>query len=162
MDSTAPRNDDDFEAAFEQRPVLGQFVVERFLVNELLRVVCQTDGDVESMMIWSVLGLQATAAELVTHGRPLPRAPAGSTLPESVIRGNGLRSSDLAQITGIPRETVRRKLERMQAKGRVQRHENGRWHTVDAAMAPELRQLARSTARHLCETADQLRAALRD
>lgn len=154
MDSTLPRYNDDIDAAFEHSPALGRFIVDRFLVNELLRLARQTDGDFDSLMILTVLELQATAADLTAGGLP-PRAIADSPLPDAAIRANGLRSSDLAQIAGIPRETVRRKLERMQAKGRVQRHDNGRWHAV-AATTPQHSAAARVTAGSICQTADEL------
>lgn len=155
MDSTLPRYSDDLDAAFEHSPALGQFIVDRFLVNELLRLARQTDGDFDSLMILAVLELQVTAADLAASGATLPRTIADSALPDAAIKANGLRSSDLAQITGIPRETVRRKLERMQSKGRVQRHDNGRWHAV-AATTSQRRQAARETAGSICQTADEL------
>ena len=94
--------------------------------------------------------------------RPLTPLQPDGTFPDVLLRANGLRSSDLAQITGIPRETVRRKLERLQGNGRVKRHEDGRWHIVTASLSPEMRDFMRETARNFCETAQLLQGAIRN
>jgi hypothetical protein len=162
MDTNTLECGSDFEVAFDRNFALVGFIVNRFLVHHMLRMARQTDGDLESLIIWNALGLQNTASLLGPGVRPLnPLSPDG-LFPDSLLRANGLRSSDLAQITGIPRETVRRKLERLQASGRVQRNEDGRWHVVAAAMTKEMRDFMRDTARNFCETAEQLRASLKN
>lgn len=47
--------------------------------------------------------------------------------------GGGLNVFSVAEITGIPRETVRRKLVAMAARGEVQRGEDGLYHPGPAA-----------------------------
>lgn len=155
------RHDDDFDTAYESSADSSQFIVDRFLVNQLLRLARQTDGDFDSLMIWSVLALQAQAAASRLNIDSLPKLRPAGLLPDALLRADGLRSSDLAQVTGIPRETVRRKLERMQAKGRVERHQNGRWHAVSTGASAEAKQIALETARNLCEAADSLRESLK-
>jgi hypothetical protein len=154
-------HESDFDTAFDRNFALAGFIVNRFLVHHLLRMARQTHGDFESLVIWTSLALQNTAGLLGPGVRPLTPLQPDGTFPDALLRANGLRSSDLAQITGIPRETVRRKLERLQTNGRVRRHEDGRWHVIAASMTPDMRDFMRETTKNFCETAQQLNTALR-
>ena len=162
MDSNVSPCGSDFDAAFDRNYALAGFILNRFLVHHLLRMARQTNGDFESLVIWSSLALQNTASLLGPGARPLTALQPDGTFPDTLLRANGLRSSDLAQITGIPRETVRRKLERLQTSGRVKRHDDGRWHVVAASLSPEMRDFMRETARNFCETAQLLQGAMRN
>lgn len=162
MDSSVSTCGSDFDAAFDRNFALAGFILNRFLVHHLLRMARPTNGDFESLVIWSTLALQNTAGLLGPGAKPLTPLQPDGTFPDALLRANGLRSSDLAQITGIPRETVRRKLERLSTNGRVKRHENGRWHVVSAAMSLEMRDFMRETARNFCETAQLLQGAMRN
>jgi hypothetical protein len=58
--------------------------------------------------------------------------------------GGGLNVFSVAEITGIPRETVRRKLVAMAARGEVQRHDDGLYHPGPAVCLDDFfRDLAR-------------------
>lgn len=162
MDSNASPCGNDFDAAFDRNFALAGFILNRFLVHHLLRMARQTNGDFESLVIWSSLALQNTAGLLGPGAQPVTPLQPDGTFPDSLLRANGLRSSDLAQITGIPRETVRRKLERLQTNGRVKRHEDGRWHVANASMTAEMRGFLRETARNFCETAQLMQSAMRN
>jgi DNA-binding transcriptional ArsR family regulator len=162
MDSTVSPCGDDFDAAFDRNFALAGFIVNRFLVHHLVRMARSTGGDFESLVIWSSLALQNTAALLGPGAQPLTPLRPDGTFPDSLLRANGLRSSDLAQITGIPRETVRRKLARLQDGGRVMRREDGRWHVAAVAMTADMRDFMRETARNFCETAALLQGAMRN
>jgi hypothetical protein len=162
MDSTVSPCGSDFDTAFDRNFALAGFILNRFLVHHLLRMARQTNGDFESLVIWSALALQNTAVLLGPGAKPLTPLQPDGTFPDALLRANGLRSSDLAQITGIPRETVRRKLERLSTSGRVKRLANGRWHVVSASMDQEMREFMRETARNFCETAQLLQGAMRN
>jgi hypothetical protein len=160
MDTTVTPCGNDFDAAFDRNFAQAGFILNRFLVHHLLRMARHTNGDFESLVIWSALALQNTASLLGPGARPLTPLQPDGTFPEALLRANGLRSSDVAQITGIPRETVRRKLERLSTNGRVKRDEDGRWHVVTASMSPEMRDFMRETARNFCQTAQLLQGAM--
>jgi DeoR/GlpR family transcriptional regulator of sugar metabolism len=72
-----------------------------------------------------------------------------------------VRVRDLAQITGRPRETIRRKLERMEAAGRVKRVVNG-WVLDVAAVDPQMQALTMDGVRRLMKTAETITAVLDD
>ena len=133
------------------------FVVERFLLQQLLRMARQMNGDFESMMILGVLRLQKAARSLAqTPTLPQAAAMLNDLLPERLLQQPGLRSSDLSHVTGVPRETVRRKLERLQADGRVRRHDDGRWHASEGVAPPHA--FNRDTLENFGATADLITA----
>ena len=72
-----------------------------------------------------------------------------------------MRIRDLVQITGRPRETIRRKLDRLEATGRVLRGVEGYVLNVES-VDPEMRQLSADGARRFMETSAVMAAALRD
>ncbi len=117
------------------------------------------DGDFESLMIWSTLDLQRAANSLATDSKmaPISLSP-NDLLPDQLLRQHGLRSSDLAQVTGVPRETVRRKLERLQVNGKVRRDDDGRWHAVNLSRTPATRIFSNDTAKNFRTTIALLRS----
>ena len=72
-----------------------------------------------------------------------------------------MRLRDLVQVTGRPRETVRRKLERLLAAGRV-RHVADGWVYSTDTVDPEMRAQGMAAAHRMLQTADVIRAALQD
>ena len=145
----------DRTSALAHGPHARSFIVERFLLSQVLGMARQMNGDFESLMIWGVLHLQNVARALAQTSALPPMTP-NDLLPDRLLLHGGLRSSDLAHVTGIPRETVRRKLERLQASGKVGRHEDGRWHAYDDAVATPA--IARDTLEKFGATADLMTA----
>jgi DNA-binding IclR family transcriptional regulator len=97
--------------------------------------------------------------------------PPGS-LPTAILTEKGrlagateglrpLRLRDIAQITGIPRETARRKLERLAADRYVERRPDG-WVVSAERVEPELRDFTRESVYRLLAVADEIMAALKD
>lgn len=147
----------DGQDSLEQSLDAGTFIVNSFLLRRLLSMARVMNGDFESLMILGALDLQRAAHSLATRSK-LPRSAADDSLSVNLLRKKGLRASDLAQLTGVPRETVRRKLERLLAAGRVRRHEDGRWHSCDdgKSVPPAFLQ---ETVDHFRATADLLASA---
>jgi hypothetical protein len=101
----------DADKAFDGAFSIVAFIINRFIIDHLLRCGRQlTGGDFEALVIWGVLAHQ-NVAHLMPPGS-LPTAVLGEDgrLAEGLDRLRPLRLRDVAQITGIPRETVRRKL----------------------------------------------------
>lgn len=88
------------------------------------------DGDLDSVLILAVVG----SAVLPRHKMPTDitykQFLAGEARRELTTP---LNTHSIAQITGIPRETVRRKISRLQAKGWVVRNSKGHWSIGDDA-----------------------------
>lgn len=148
-----------FEKAFDRSFSMLAFISNRFVIDHMLRVGrLITENDYETMVIWGVLAHQNVAHLM----------PPGS-LPTAVLSERGrlvnidaikpLRLRDVAAITGIPRETVRRKLEKLAEKSYVQRVEAG-WIVVGTRVEPDLRDFTRDTVMRLAAVCDEVLAAL--
>lgn len=151
---------EDFDAAFDRCFGLVAFQLNRYLIDHTLRVGRQFTGDdYEAMLIWGVLAHQ-NAAHLLPPG----------SLPCSVLNERGrvdlgraripLRLRDVAQITRLPRETVRRKLEKLAAAGRVERVPAG-WLITQHDVDGTLREFSRESVRRFLATADEVMRCLR-
>jgi DNA-binding IclR family transcriptional regulator len=65
-----------------------------------------------------------------------------------------IRLTDLTQVTGLPRETVRRKLERLRKLGKVDRTSDGKWYYLNPGELE--REFTRNTVRQFLMTAQIL------
>ena len=150
----------DFDGAFDRTFSLITYAMNRYLVDHMVRVGRQlTEGDYESMVIWAVL-----AHQNVAHLLP-PGAFASAVLDKrgrvpSTRALRPLRLRDIVQITGIPKETARRKLERLAAERWIERTDDG-WVVSRERMEPDLREFARESVRRFLAVADEMMRALR-
>ena len=117
--------------------------------------------DFEALVIWGVL-----AHQNVTHLMPPGSLPTAilnerGRLAYNPMRLRPQRLRDIAQITGIPRETTRRKLEQLAADRYVERTPDG-WVVRGERVEPELRDFVRESVSHLLAAADEIMAALQD
>lgn len=79
------------------------------------------DGDLDAMLVLAATSVSIRAEgwrEMLFEGKPL------------CAQGNPTNTQSIAHITQIPRETVRRKLNWLEAKGWVRRDEQGNWHPM--------------------------------
>jgi DNA-binding IclR family transcriptional regulator len=81
----------------------------------------------------------------------LPKAPNAELQP--------LRQRDLSRITGIPKETVRRKLLKLEREGWIRRQGPG-WVLNRDRIDPELREFSRKSAKRLLAASDHIRQLL--
>lgn len=151
----------DVEGAFDRSFSLVAFIANRYLIDHMLRCARQlVDGDFEALVLWGVLAHQ-NAAHLMPPG----------TLPPAVLNEKGrvgeyqtrvrpMLLRDVAAITGIPRETARRKLEKLASLGCVERVGNA-WVVSAQRIEPDLREFTRESIKRLLATADEVRAAIK-
>lgn len=153
------RNLASFEKAFDRSFSLLAYISNRFLIDHMLRVGrLITENDYETMVIWGVLAHQ-NIAHLMPPG----------TVPTAVLTERGrlanveamkpLRLRDVAAITGIPRETVRRKLEKLAKNRYAKRVEDG-WVVIGDRVEPDLRDFTRDTVMRLAAVCDEVLTAL--
>jgi hypothetical protein len=148
--------DDAFELAFG--PIA--FAVNRHLVEHMVRAQRELGVDYESMVIWGIL-----AHLNVAHLMPPGTDPARVSLdiesalvnPETGFRP--LRLRDLAQVTGLPRETIRRKLAKLVQLGYIVSTPSG-WIIRPESVDVKLREFTRDTTRRLLACARQVDAML--
>ena len=108
----------------------------RFALARLLVVLRRDfDGDLDAMLVLLTLSLG-------TDRRDWAEALLGEFVPSSPARLTNTQSISLA--SGIPRETVRRKLEAMQARCWIERDAKGNWRPCSGA-AKDLRESSQET-----------------
>jgi DNA-binding MarR family transcriptional regulator len=106
---------DELEAAFAGRYVQYQYRTVQFIVEHLLDVSKAFDGDLQEMLVLAVIG------QVSLHARA--NQPERSDLP-------GISASRLADVTGIARQTVRRKLASLAARGWIEQGSDSSWRLV--------------------------------
>ncbi|MDC8773021.1 hypothetical protein [Roseateles albus] len=135
--------------------------MNRHLIDHMLRVGRQlTDNDYEAIVIWGVLAHQNIAHMLPPGGGP------SSLLNErgritSTQGMRPLRLRDVTQIARLPRETVRRKLEKLATAGWIERQSDG-WVICADHSAALLRELSRENVRRFLSAADDVLRALKE
>ncbi len=117
-------------------PQVGWHLLQRVL-DDVILATATLGTDLESLLVWGVLARASLAP-------PRPPRP--------------VRVRDLAQLTGIPRETVRRKLLALEAAGRAERVVRG-WVARTAGDEAALRRLADASLHRLRATACEIDAA---
>lgn len=120
MDYHRPRTraseiEDDFTDA-DNYPVF-QYAYNQFLSEHLADLSREFDGDLQQVLILCVIG-QVSISERLRAAKPEEGQPAGIT------------ASRLADVCGIPRETVRRKLKRLEQKNWISCNGDQSWTIV--------------------------------
>jgi hypothetical protein len=123
----------------------------RGLVDDVLEATGTLGTDLDALLVWAVLACESRA--------PAPHAPS-SPAPGGRAAPRAVPARDLARLTGIPRETVRRKLLALEAAGCAERVVHG-W-VATTRDAPGLHRLADATMRRLRGTWEDVEAARRD
>jgi len=154
------RQFNNFEAAYDGAFGIVAFVTNRFLIDHMLRVGrLLTQNDYEAMVIWGVLAHQGVA-----HLMPPGLLPSAILSERGRLNDNQikpLRLRDITAITGIPRETTRRKLAQLEQNHFVRKVSSG-WMASTERIEPDLRTFTRESIMRLLAVADEVMSALRD
>lgn len=149
--SLIPEN---FDARFQRAFGLLAFSINRHLVDHMRRISVELSMDLETSQIWGTLA----------HMNVLPKLPLGAN-PMAFLDEMGrnralglvpIRLSQLSQITGLPRETVRRKLEALSRLGKVERTADGLWLYKDSGISAAEIEFTRKTVVQFLNTAQTL------
>jgi hypothetical protein len=95
----------------------------RRLVDDVVRAARTLGTDLDGLLVWTMLACESLAPS--TGGLPPAASGAARTVRPTSARGRPVRVRDLSRLTGIPRETVRRKLLALEAAGRAERVVDG-------------------------------------
>jgi hypothetical protein len=140
---------------------IAAFAMNRFIIDQVVRAARFFDNDIEAMVLYGMLS-HLNAAHLVPPGsRPTQVLNEHGRVPDAQPKFKPVRISDLAQISGRPRETIRRKLERLERCGRVTRLADGyvlNLTSVDEAMLEH----SLDALQRFMQTATAIEGALRD
>ncbi len=148
---------DDFNLRLDRAFGLLAFIVNRHLVHHMRRIALELDMDFESAYIYGTLAHMNVAPLLYPGAQPdemLDRDGLGRAT------GIPVRLTDVAQVAGLPRETVRRKLEILMAKGKVERTTDGLWCYAKDGLDENIVKFTKQTIRRFLATADELRATM--
>lgn len=145
---------EDFDVRFQRAFGLLAFSVNRHIVDHMRRICIELSMDPESAQIWGSLA----------HMNVLPNLPLGCN-PMEILDEMGqkkdstltpIRLAELTQITGLPRETVRRKLESLRKLGKVDRTDDGKWFYLSTGVTESEREFTRNTVKQFLMTAQSL------
>lgn len=147
----------DFDRRFEKTFSMVAFAANRHLMEHMRRIGQGLGLDLETAMIWGVLA-HMNGSRLFTPGAH----------PASVLNADGyvlgplhpVRNTDIVQVSGLPKETVRRKLERLRLLGKVERLDDGRWQVLRQGVDAHTYEFTRETVKRLLQTARQIEAIL--
>ena len=99
--------------------------MNRFIIDHLIWAARAFDNDTETLVLFRMLS-HLNVAHIITPGsRPSTALNGQGSVPDSQPKLRPVRIRDLAQITGRPCETIRRKLERLETDGRILRVADG-------------------------------------
>ena len=109
------------------------------------------DGDLDAALIMAVVG----AALL-----PADRLPVSFSYADLLARKNidfrkPLNTLSIAQVTGIPRETVRRKIAKMEKKNWIMRDRKGHWQ-IGSRGSEDLRPMTELSLKYISSIAEGL------
>jgi hypothetical protein len=137
------------------------FTMNRFVVDQVIRAARHFDNDTEAMILFGTVA-HLNAAHIMPPGSsPTSVLGADGRVPDAQPQLRPVRLRDLVQITGRPRETVRRKLERLESQGRLLRQVDGYVINV-ACVDPQMHALSVDGARRFMDASRVIAAALRD
>lgn len=148
-------DDDEFSARFYQL----SYMLSRFIVPSLRDMYHEFGGD---MLMTLVLG------EIATHNLGRFFASDEPPLPESALNDPELQRSllrpcnalSISNATGIPRETVRRRVKTLRELGLIEQDERGYLYVTQKA-ADRFQKLTRTTLESLLPIAESLASLLR-
>jgi len=133
------------------------FIVNRHLVDHMRRIALQLDMDFEAAYLYGTL------AHLNVLQTVSPAADPRVVLTEQGMSPTApipVRLTDVVQVSGLPRETVRRKLEWLQGMGKVCRTPEGLWCYDKQGVDAEMIRFTMETIERFLKTADEMRAVL--
>jgi hypothetical protein len=137
------------------------FAMNRFIVDHIIRSARFFENDTEALILFGMLA-HLNVVHLMTPGStPSTTLDRRGRVPDPQAKLRPVRVRDLAQITGRPRETVRRKLEQMRAAGRVYHLPNG-WVYNASSVDAQMQALTVDGVRRFVQTAGIMQSLLED
>jgi hypothetical protein len=162
LDDLSGLDPDRLQESFDRAFSIVAFAMNRHLVDHMLRTARRFGIDFETLVVWAVLAHQNCAHLMPPGSLPSQLLDDSGRLPDrSPATLRPLRLRDLTQITQIPRETVRRKLNILRELGWIVETDDG-WLVNRDKHDPELREFTFETARRFLAAANDVTRALRD
>lgn len=150
MHQTEEQLDEQLEKTF----VPVSFAANRFLVDHMRRSSKELNMDLESLVILGALAHSNISASV------LPGSHYNTANNE--INLTPIRTSDISLICNIPKETTRRKLEKLKKMGYVARNDKGLWQINREGIKDEIRALTKEMIKRLLKTAKTIETILKN
>jgi hypothetical protein len=106
-------------------------VHNRAFINLIIECRRLFDGDLDQMLILAVIGDRALVSKRVS-GLDYEQFVSGE---RGTGRAHRINTQSIAESTGIPRETVRRKIRLLVKRDWLERCEDGTWRVTEKAVA---------------------------
>ena len=130
---------DTYRDIYDKRYLVMQYHFVQFFAEHLADVSRVFEGDLQSVLVLAIVGQMEIEARIRSN------FTGEGTMPTEALVGKppGINTSSIAEVSGIPRETVRRKLEGLAQRGWVERASSGLWHirTDGSELTPAKREL---------------------
>lgn len=112
-----------YATLFRKNYIAFQYHFVEFMTGHLIRCSRRFGGDLDEMLILAIIGQVHLRAELdvAADGRVSRRSE-----PSEVA----ISASRIADVTGIPRATARRKLAKLQKRGWAEQLHDGQWKLI--------------------------------
>ena len=154
-----PNYTDTYRGLFDKKYLVMQYHFVQFFAEHLADVSRVFEADLQSVLVLAIVGQMEIEARIRSN------FTGEGTMPTEALVGKPPRinASSIAEVTGIPRETVRRKLEGLAQRGWVERDANGLWHirTDGSELTPAKRELTdidRRGMERLCQFLGKMHA----
>lgn len=156
-----PARPEDVPAEYWRAFSIVAFSMNRFVIDQVLRASRMFDNDVEAMVIYGTLS-HLNVAHLIPPGsRPSTALSRDGRVSDVQSKLRPVRLRDLVQITGRPRETIRRKLDKLQTEGRIVRVVDG-WVLNVASIDRTMQTYTADAVRRFMQSAAIIDGALQD
>lgn len=145
---------EDFDQRFERAFGLLALITNRHVVDHMRRISIDLKMDTESVLIWGTLA-QLNVLPSVSLDMDPMQALDECGLGKNLVL-EPIRLVTFAEITGLPRKTVRRKLEGLHAVDKAERTADGSWIYRSEGVGEFEREFTRNTVLQLLKTAQSL------
>lgn len=148
---------DDFEQRVKKAFGLVAFTCNRHLIDHMRRVSNDLGIDLDTAMLWG-LTAHLNVAPSIRPGAPPSEVM--SVQGEFTGQRHPVKLADVAFVSGLPRETVRRKLELLRAAGKLEKTADGGWAVLSSGVDEATFNFTVDSIRRLLATARQIETIL--
>ncbi len=146
-----------FDERFENSFGTVAFIANRHIVDHLRRLCVELEMDFESVYVWGLVA-HLSAIKVFGSGGDSAHISATGKVPKESLQG--VRLSDLTEISGLPRETLRRKLEALQTAKKLARDEKGLWTLHPDGIDAQTKEFTKETVQKLLRAAHDIEQVL--
>lgn len=148
---------DDFsKRALKVFPIVA-FICNRHLIDHMRRVSNDLGVDLETAYIWGIVAHLSLLDKITPASTQSDIIDARGTFSD---RMNPLRLADISSVTGLPRETVRRKLLKLETQNKIMKTVDGKWVLVEAGISQKDIDFTIDSVKRLITTAKQIETLL--